>query len=307
MLGRSGEALQIHAEAVTALKALCQTVADPEAQYALSGAYLNLALAHAKVGQTAKKLEAMHNARATATALVARQPSVPRYRSMLSLILFDLASYLADRPHEAILVDQEALLVCEPLVAEYPDVPEYRYRLGLVQMNRFVHLREEGKTEDAGTQLAKGTATFEALLASSPDVPEYKLAIAWAIHELGLDHFRRADFKAARREFERGLALRKEVTRTHPQIIENRADLARMLADLAYVEAKLALPLQAARHLGEAVQYGAEPFLRNPNDEQYKHDVRSVIRELMIRTTQTSESEATRQEPTEATPSKKAR
>jgi tetratricopeptide (TPR) repeat protein len=307
MLGRSGESLQIHEEAVTSLKPVCERVADPEAQYALSGAYLNLALAYAKLGQSAKKLVAMQNARATAAAVVARQPSVPRYRSMLSVILLDLAVCLGDRLSEATLISEEALRVCEPLVAEYPDAPEYRYRLGLAQMNHVALLREMGKTEEASAQLAKGTATFEALLAIAPDVPEYKLAMAWAIHQLGMAQFRRADLKAARREIERGVALRKDVTRTHPQIIENRADLARSLADLAYVEAKSALPLQAAQHLREAVQYGAEPFFRNPNDDRYKEDIRSVIREFTIGTTQSSESDAKRREPTAATPSKKAR
>jgi serine/threonine protein kinase/tetratricopeptide (TPR) repeat protein len=243
----------------------------------------------AKVATERKDFAAAAPLRTTALAafarLVADFPARVAYRQDHGLMAFESscdAQIAGDREAAMTLIDT-AIAQHEALLLQQPDHPEYGSELATFQRQRSGLLVAAGRMDEAIALVQKAIELQERIANAHADDAHHRIQLAGLLQELGIYHWRRERWPAARDALARaGAAYEAAVAKGHAPALEPRR-LPKLLAVLAQAEhmcddadgvLRALTRLQAIRPMPKAVLRD----LGNKLDVTAREDFQSLLR-----------------------------
>jgi serine/threonine-protein kinase len=228
-----------HRRCLNVLLASANQPSDPNYQFALGGAHVNLCLVYHRTKRLAQAEQEARAGLAILQPLTAAHPAVMEYQKAVAMALLNFSVILSEMNHqkEALNEGGRAEELLTKLVQAHPEVGEYQHNLAFLRRNLGAWHKDLGELEQTAAVWQKAQATWEGLIKSCPLVLDYQTSLADLLIQFSKVHNQRGQPELQRQATLRAIEILTKLSQQHPQEARCRYDLA---------EAQLALGCGAA-------------------------------------------------------------
>lgn len=234
-------------------------------------AYARLAYLHGEIGDWPMARRYARLALETATHLVARHPEQLAYRWSLAQRHFDAGNYAkADAdPKAAEAHYRQALGEFESLLVQSSVIPTERRILASVRNNLGTLLHQQGRWQEAITELQQAQRMLTELTRRWPREQEFRADLARAHLNLGVLYRQLRRPSQAAGEFQTALALRIDLRKENPEQVHFAIDLARLRIQMGDFLLTLRQATEAEQELRQACEVLEALQVKWPSHPRY--------------------------------------